>query len=161
MSYKTINRILSGIFLADYAIGLTLLINILIVWSPLTDVFSGARLLLFTTKISIHILLGMSVILALFFNRIKAVYILLPLYISEVFLSKYWQINADTPKFQKMVESFKQAMQAGSATHSNVRTTVYTVHNYPPSFVYGFYVLSIIYVFFVMPRLREKELNRG
>ena len=158
MSYKTINKILSVLFLTDFAIGLSLIISILIVWSPLTDVFTGTRLLFFISKISLHILLGLSVILALFFNRIKAIYILLPLYVSEIFLSKYWQINPDMPKIQQLMGSYEQAIQTGKAIHSN--TTV-IVRHYPPSFVYGFYVLSIIYIFFVIPRLRENAENKG
>jgi hypothetical protein len=159
MSYKTINKILSVLFLTDYAIGLSLIISILFVWSPLTDVFTWTRLFLFISKLAIHILLGLSAILVLFFNRIKAIYFLLPLYVSEIFLSKYWQINPDAPKTQEMIETYKQAMEAAKEFPSNVNVTVHHPLHYPPSFVHGFYVVSIIYIFFIMPKLRKKAEN--
>jgi len=143
MSSKIINKLLSVLFLIDYAIVLFLLFSILSVWAPITDYYTGTNLFFFISKITLYIILGVAVIVVLFFNRTKGIYILLPLYVSEIFLLKYWQISPNTPKFQKIVDTTQQALETRGIIHSGVKAIVY-----PYSFVYGFYILMLCEVFF-------------
>ena len=152
MISKIINKILSVLFLTDHAISIYLVLGSIIVSGSITDYYTGTKLISFISKISIHTLLGFSVFVVLFFNRVKAIYVLLPLYVSEIFLSKYWQIEPNTPKFQKMLE---RVQQTGQTIHSDVKATFY-----PFSWMYVFYLLSIIYIYFVMPKLSEKNKQK-
>jgi hypothetical protein len=155
MISKIINKILSVLFLTDYAINIYLVLGSIIVGGSITDYYTGIKLISFISKISIHAFLGFSVVVVLFFNRVKAIYVLLPLYISEIFLSKYWQIEPNTPKFQKMLERVQHYIQTEQTIHSDVKATFY-----PFSWMYVFYLLSIIYIYFVMPKLSEKNKQK-
>lgn len=148
MSSKIINKILSGLFLTDYAYSLYVLIITIYVWSPITQLYTGTYLYLFICKISIHIILGLSVILSLFLNRTKAIYIFLPLYIFEMFISKYWKLSPNSQYFQNLVVTTQQAVKSGKVLFD----TKATINVYPYSFVYVFYVISLIYIYYVMPR---------
>ena len=150
MSSKIINKILSGLFLIDYVIVMFLLFSILYVGSPITDYYTGTNLFFFISKITLHFILGLAAIVVLFFNITKAIYIVIPLYVLEIFLFKYWRISPDSPKIQKIIETAQQALETGEIIHIDVKAIVY-----PYSFVYGFYILCIIYIFLVMPKLKK------
>ena len=154
MTTKSANRIFGGIFLADYAYGLYLTFSILMVWSPITDYYTGTTLLLFIGKHILHFALGLAVVVALFINNKKAILIFTPVYVAQLFLSKYWAINPNSPKFQKMLEEAQNAMNSGGVVFSDVKATVY-----PFSFIYLFYLASIIYVFAIMPKLIDEKIN--
>ena len=65
MNSNTANKIISLIFLADLVVVLVHLSNTLSVWTPITDYYAGSNLILFFSKISVHFLLGISVIIIL------------------------------------------------------------------------------------------------
>jgi hypothetical protein len=154
MTTKSINKILGGIFFADYAYGLYLTATILMVWTPITDYYTGTTLLLFTGKILLNFALGLAVVIALFLNNKKAILISVPLYVAQIFISKYWAINPNSPKFTKMIEEAQNAMNSGGVIFSDVKATVY-----PFSFIYLLYIVSIIYIFAIMPKLMGREIK--
>lgn len=141
-------------FLADYTYGLYLSISILMVWSPITDYYTGTTLIMFISKHLLHFALGLAVVVALFMNNKKTILICTPLYVAQLFLSKYWVINPNSPKFHKMIEEAQNAMNTGGVVLSDVKATIY-----PFSYIYLFYLASIIYVFAIMPKLMGKEIK--
>ena len=153
MKPKIINKILAGLFLADYAYGLFFLISILVLWSPLSDYYTGTTLFLFVGKLCLHVALGLYVVIALLLNHKKAIVISTPLYVAQIFISKYWPINPNSQKYLDMIQEAQQSFASGDIVFSDVKATVY-----PYTFIYVFYVLSVIYVFFVMPKLRDNKI---
>lgn len=156
MSSKFINKILGGLFLADYTVGLTIMIFIISSWMPLSDYYTGTTLFLFVGKFCLHVAFGLAVVVALFLNHKKAILVSTPLYVAQIFISKFWPTNPNSPKFQNMIQEAQQAMDSGEVVFTDVQATVY-----PFTFIYVFYVLSLIYVFFVMPKLREKYIKNA
>ena len=155
MSFEIINRIISGLFLVDYIMGLYLLISILS-GTSLTDFFAGGALLLYLSRICLYVILGFLVIWALFFNRIKKIYIATALYVTFQFLSRFWLITPNGPKFQNIIKEMQQSSGFGAVFHSGVKAALY-----PYSYVYGFYLFVIVYVYFVMPKLNKEKAQQS
>jgi heme/copper-type cytochrome/quinol oxidase subunit 3 len=93
MTSKIFNKILGGVFLADFAYWLYFVATIFMVWAPISDNYTGATWFLFVGKHCVHLLLGLTVIIALFINHKKTILIATPLYVTQIFASNYWPIK--------------------------------------------------------------------
>lgn len=152
MTPKIINKILSGLFLADYAYWLFFIIIMLMPWTTITDCYTGTTLLLFIGKICLHVSLGIAVVIFLFINHNKGILITTPLYIAQIFISKIWHTNPNSPKFLSWIKATEQNIESGNVTYSDAMATVY-----PFTFIYVFYILSVVYILFVMPKRKNKN----
>ena len=153
MNTNILNRIFGIIYLIDFLIYVVLVNLIFYVSWPITDYYTGMNLFLIVSQYSCHLVFGALVIWSLFFYKTKMLYIAFPLFIAEVFISKIWIIYPNTLKYQEIVNQAQQAMQN---IEQDINTTV-TATTYPFTIIYYFYILTILYVYIVMPRLRKNE----
>lgn len=142
------------VFLADFAYWVYFVATLLIVWGPISDNYTGAAWILFDGNHCLHLALAFIVIIAFLINHKKTILIATPLYVAQIFASKFWPINPNSPKFQDLL---KEAQRAVESRAVEVSSSTVNVTIYPNAAIYAFYLLSIIYIFFIMSRLALKK----